>query len=78
MPRRPRKPVEYAKVSVKSQTVLPRAVREALAIRPGDTVRFRFTERGVVIDKALPEADDPFAAFSEWKGRADDDAYGGL
>jgi antitoxin PrlF len=72
-----RKPFSYSRVSVKAQTVIPREVREALAIRPGDTVRYRITDTGVVIDKA-PENDDPFAAFTEWAGRNDDDAYGDL
>lgn len=70
--------VTYSRVSVKAQTVLPREVREALAIQPGDTVRYRFTGQGVVIDKAQSEADDPFAAFTEWSGRHDADAYGDL
>ena len=54
-----------------------RRVREALAIQAGDTVRYRFTERGVVIDKAQ-DADDPFATFKEWSGRHDDEAYDAL
>jgi antitoxin PrlF len=78
MKRRPKAEAAYSRVSVKAQTVLPKQVREALAIRPGDTVRYRFTEQGVVIDKAQPEADDPFAAFTEWSGRKDDDAYNDL
>ena len=68
----------YSRVSVKAQTVLPRRVREALAIRPGDTVRYRFTAQGVVIDKATGEADDPFASFMEWSSTNDDEAYGDL
>jgi antitoxin PrlF len=78
MKRRSRSEAAYSRVSVKAQTVLPRPVREALAIGPGDTVRYRFTDQGVVIDKAQPEADDPFAAFTEWSGRNDDDAYDDL
>ena len=73
-----RAPTAFSRVSVKAQTVLPRAVREALAIRPGDTVRYRFTGKGILIDKATADADDPFAAFSEWSGRHDEDAYGEL
>ncbi len=77
-----RSPIEpaYSRVSVKSQTVLPKQVREALGVRPGDTLRYRMTEQGVVIDKALQanDADDPFAAFSEWNGAADEEAYGDL
>jgi len=69
----------YSRVSVKSQTVLPRAVREALGVKPGDTLRYRLTENGVLIDKApVSEADDPFAAFSEWSGEADEKAYADL
>jgi antitoxin PrlF len=72
------KPASYSKVSVKSQTVLPRAVRSQLGIKPGDTLRYRIVEQGVLIDKAVTEADDPFASFSEWSGEADEKAYGKL
>jgi antitoxin PrlF len=70
----------YSRVSVKSQTVLPKQIREALGVRPGDTLRYRVTEQGVLIDKARRaiDADDPFAAFAEWGGAADDEAYGDL
>jgi antitoxin PrlF len=74
-----RQSAAFSRVSVKSQTVLPRAVRDRLGIRPGDTVRYRLTEAGVMIDKSpAGEADDPFASFSEWAGAADEKAYGGL
>ena len=70
----------YSRISVKSQTVLPKQVREALGVRPGDTLRYRITEQGVLIDKARQagDADDPFAAFSEWSSAADEEAYGKL
>ena len=70
----------YSRVSVKSQTVLPKQVREALGVAPGDTLRYRITDHGVLIDKAprVADADDPFATFSEWAGAADDEAYGVL
>jgi bifunctional DNA-binding transcriptional regulator/antitoxin component of YhaV-PrlF toxin-antitoxin module len=78
MSRPPQKPA-YSRVSVKSQTVLPRAVRAALGIRPGDTLRYRLTGKGVLIDKAsVAETEDPFAAFSEWAGESDEKAYAGL
>lgn len=78
MKSKPEVPVAYSRVSVKSQTVIPREVREALAIAPGDTVRYRFTKLGVMIEKAPSESDDPFAAFTEWAGSNDDEAYAGL
>lgn len=70
----------YSRVSVKSQTVLPKQVREALGVGPGDTLRYRMTAQGVLIDKARPpiEVDDPFAAFAEWSGAADSEAYDDL
>jgi antitoxin PrlF len=79
MNRQTRPPAAFSKVSVKSQTVIPRAVRERLNLRAGDTLRYRLTDAGVLLDKAaVHEADDPFAAFSEWSSEADEKAYGGL
>ena len=75
MTRKPKHTAVYSRVSVKSQTVLPRAVREALEIKPGDTVRYRLTERGVLLEKAPAEGDDPFVSFTEWAGKQDDAAY---
>jgi antitoxin PrlF len=79
MPRRAVKPAAFSKVSVKSQTVIPREVRERLGLRPGDTLRYRWTADGVLLDKApIGEGDDPFAMFSEWSGEADEKAYADL
>jgi antitoxin PrlF len=79
MNRQTRTPTAFSKVSVKSQTVIPREVRERLALKPGDTLRYRVTEKGVLLDKApATDTDDPFAAFSEWSGEADEKAYGNL
>jgi antitoxin PrlF len=79
MNRQTRLPCAFSKVSVKSQTVIPREVRERLRLKPGDTLRYRMTEDGVLLDKApANEADDPFATFSEWSTEADEKAYGDL
>ncbi len=73
------RPPAFSKVSVKCQTVIPREVRERLGLKPGDTLRYRVTEDGVLLDKArMTEGDDPFAAFSEWSSEADEKAYGSL
>jgi antitoxin PrlF len=72
-------PTTFSRVSVKSQTVIPRAVRERLDLQAGDRLRYRLTEDGVLIDKApASDADDPFAAFTEWSSEADEKAYGEL
>ena len=74
-----RAPAAFSRVSVKSQTVIPRAVRERLGLKAGDRLRYLLTDDGVLIDKApASEADDPFAAFTEWASEADEKAYGGL
>jgi antitoxin PrlF len=78
MNRPTRQPASFSKVSVKSQTVLPRDVRDKLGIKPGDILRYRLTEDGVLIDKASPDVDDPFASFSEWSSAADEKAYAKL
>ena len=79
MNRQTRSPSVFSKVSVKSQTVIPREVREHLRLKPGDALRYRMTNEGVLLDKApANEADDPFATFSEWSNAADEKAYGNL
>lgn len=71
-----------SKLSSKSQVTLPRAVREALGARPGDTIVYE-VEGNVVRLKRV----DPFdAAFhkalsntlSEWASAEDDAAFDGL
>ena len=67
-----------SKLSSKSQTVIPAAVREKLSIKPGDYVRFIETNEGILIEKARVIEDDPFATFSEWSTEADEKAYADL
>ena len=78
MSRRPRQPAAFSKISVKSRTVIPRKVREQLKLKPGDTLRYRLTDDGILLDKATEAGDNPFAAFSEWTSEADDKAYSEL
>jgi antitoxin PrlF len=66
-------PSARARVTSKSQLVLPKDVRDQLDVRPGDTLVFHYDKRGVRIEKA-PQ-DDPFATFDEWSSAADDEAY---
>jgi antitoxin PrlF len=76
MSRACRLPAAFSKVSAKSRTVIPRAVREQLGLKPGDTLSYRMTDDGVLLDKAT--GTDPFATFSEWMSEADAKAYDGL
>lgn len=67
-----------SKITSKSQTVIPRAVREKLGLTPGDMLDYIETDEGMVIEKARVIEDDPFATFSEWSSDADEKAYADL
>jgi antitoxin PrlF len=68
-----------SKLTSKAQTVIPREVRDRLDLKPGDVVRYRVTEAGVVIEKAKPGLEeDPFATFVEWSSPEDDQAFADL
>ena len=73
-----RQPAAFSKVSIKSQTVIPREVRERLKLKPGDTLRYRVTDNGILLDKAIATTDFPFTVFSEWTSEADEKAYADL
>ena len=58
--------------------MIARKVRERLKLKPGDTLRYRVTHDSILLNQANEAGDDPFAAFSEWRSKADEKAYGGL
>ena len=70
--------IAYSKVTTKAQTVIPREVRARLGLRAGDRLRYTMTSKGVSIQKAEAESDDPFATFTEWSSEADERAYKSL
>lgn len=75
MPRSKPKTV-YSRISVKSQTVLPREVRDRLRVGPGDRLRYVIDGNGVRIENgAAHEEGEPFATFAEWGSEADEEAY---
>jgi antitoxin PrlF len=77
MKRISRRPAAFSKLSVRSRTVIPREVREQLKLKVGDTLRYRITDDGILLDEAT-KTGDPFAPFSEWASDADETAYAGL
>jgi antitoxin PrlF len=66
-----------SKVTSKAQTTLPRAVRAALRLSPGDEVAYQIEGDRAVLTKAAlaPGVEDPFATFSEWNSEADREGY---
>jgi antitoxin PrlF len=73
-----RKKSYLSKITTKSQTVIPAAVRAKLGVGPGDQLRYVETDDGILIEKARIVEDDPFATFSEWATEADEKAYADL
>jgi antitoxin PrlF len=69
-----------SRLGVKSQTVVPKAVREALGVGPGDQIGYSIQHGRVVLTaiKRPVVQEDPFACFDEWASEADTDGYGSL
>jgi AbrB family looped-hinge helix DNA binding protein len=71
-----------ARVSSKGQVTIPRGVREALGLAPGDRIVYEVEGSRVLLRKAKPLDDDYLEmeqeAFSEWASEADEQAYGDL
>jgi antitoxin PrlF len=69
-----------SRLSTKSQTVIPKEVRQALGVGPGDALLYEVAGDRVVLTKARSPTsdDDPFACFSEWDSENDRKAYASL
>ncbi len=68
-----------SKLTTKAQTTIPQPVRAALGLAPGDGLAYAIERGRVILTKANRRpTDDPFAAFDEWAGDADQRAYGDL
>lgn len=69
-----------SKLTTKSQTTIPQAVRAALRVKEGDALAYQIDGDRVILTKAggSTGADNPFRAFEEWNSAADRKAYAGL
>jgi AbrB family looped-hinge helix DNA binding protein len=69
-----------SRLGVKSQTVLPKEVRRALGVGPGDQIAYSIRGGRVILTAVrVPQAeDDPFACFEEWASEADAEGYASL
>lgn len=57
------------RVTEKGQVTIPKEIRDALGIRPGDEVTFEETADGYVVRKEVDES-----RFEKWRGVADTEA----
>ncbi|MBI2828769.1 MAG: AbrB/MazE/SpoVT family DNA-binding domain-containing protein [Acidobacteria bacterium] len=74
--------VQISRVSSKGQVTLPKRVREAIGVGPGDAVAYDLS-RGLVTLRRLEPIDLAFHAavestLAEWGSKEDDEAYGDL
>jgi antitoxin PrlF len=69
-----------SRLGVKSQTVVPKEVRDALGVGPGDQIGYSIQNGRVILTaiKAPLAQDDPFACFDEWASEADTEGYASL
>lgn len=61
-------------VSTKGQVTIPKPIREAMGIKPGDEVTFEETGEGYVIRKDAPTTSDGTDPFEKYRGIADSEA----
>jgi antitoxin PrlF len=71
-----------SRITSKAQTTIPRAVRVALGINPGDELAYEIKDGTVTLKRVTPDAKDPFLAnistFTEWDSEADRIGYANL
>lgn len=72
------------KITAKAQTTIPRAVRRALGLGPGDEIRYEIEEGRVILTRVATDdiSSDPFinnfAMFDEWASEHDCQAFDNL
>lgn len=67
-----------SRIGVGGRTVVPKAVRKALNLGPGDPIGFVIESGRVELVKPASLTDGPFAYFEEWSGEADTTGYASL
>ena len=74
--------VRFARITSKSQTTVPREVREALKAGPGDTLAWRIGPDGVMVSRVTPLDQDYLRSLEgprgEWHTAEDSAAFDDL
>ena len=64
-----------SRITAKSQTTVPQAVRRALGVGPGDAIGYEIEGDRVTMRRMAEVStdpfDNPFATFTEWASEAD-------
>lgn len=72
--------VAVARITAKGQTTIPRDVREALHVAPGDLIAWDVAPDGTATVRRVQPLDLEYlraleSTLSEWSSAADDEAY---
>ena len=68
-----------SRVSSRTQTTIPRPVRDAFRLQGGDELAYIVDGDRVIVTRAdAMSVDDPFRTFEEWDSDADRRAYADL
>ncbi|HUK57751.1 MAG TPA: AbrB/MazE/SpoVT family DNA-binding domain-containing protein [Stellaceae bacterium] len=67
--------VVKARLGTKAEVVVPKPVRDALGLKPGDEFAFVIEGDQVRVVSVSSQIDDPFAGFTEWASAADTKGY---
>jgi AbrB family looped-hinge helix DNA binding protein len=72
----------FSKITSKAQTTVPKEVRSALGVKPGDTLVYRISKGRVILARAEP-LDRAYlkaleSTLSEWTSEEDAAAYDNL
>ena len=70
--------IRRARLGANAQVVLPKEAREALDLKPGDSLAFVIDGADVRVVRAPSEGHDPFACFFEWASEADRKGFADL
>ena len=72
--------VIVSKLTTKAQTTIPKPIRAALELQPGDELSYEILDGRVILTKVQrgTTPDDPFRTFEEWHSKADTKAYADL
>lgn len=61
------------RVTTKGQVTIPKPVRDALGIEPGDEISFERADSGYELRKEAPTTADGRSPFEKYRGSADSD-----
>ena len=71
--------MEFAKITARGQTTIPKSIREAANLHAGDMIAFQIEGNHLVVHKVTPGRDDYLQGLSEvlseWASPEDEEAW---